>query len=106
MYFSPEEKYTCDILLTIRVINKIMSGMEARLTDGCPMFLYRGLIFLLFLLSVCNFFHNFAILVISLPERKPDLSDNIPVFLYVSSYNAFRIRLLALSIADVSNEAR
>lgn len=43
---------------------------------------------------------------ISLPERKPDLSDNIPVFLYVSSYNAFRIRLLALSIADVSNEVR
>ena len=82
-----------------------MSGMEARLTDGCPMFLYRGLIFYCFLLSVCNFFHNFAT-VISLPERKPNLSDNIPVFLYVSSYNAFRIRLLALSIADVSNEAR
>lgn len=105
MYFSPEEKYTCDILLTIRVINEIISSMEARLTDGCPMFLYRGLIFYCFLLSVCNFFHNFTT-VISLPERKPDLSDNIPVFLYVSSYNAFRIRLLALSIADVSNEAR
>lgn len=105
MYFSPEEKYTCDILLTIRVINEIISSMEARLTDGCPMFLYRGLIFLLFFVVCLQLFHNFTT-VISLPERKPDLSDNIPVFLYVSSYNAFRIRLLALSIADVSNEAR
>ncbi|EDV01798.1 hypothetical protein BACCOP_01210 [Phocaeicola coprocola DSM 17136] len=56
LYFSPEEKYTCDILLTIRVINEIISSMEARLTDGCPMFLYRGLIFLLFFVVCLQLF--------------------------------------------------
>jgi hypothetical protein len=40
--------------------------MEARLTDGCPMFLYRGLIFLLFFVVCLQLYFT---TVISLPER-------------------------------------